>query len=162
MCMAYTKQEAAQYLNITVRAIENAVAKGKLDPVRVKGQRGIQWQFETDELDRYKQARSTMGFVPGRRPAEHQTTLAAPQDTSVLNQLVSALEKIIRPAPPPAVPIEAKLTLSLAEASQLSGFSADHLREAIRADLLKTVVIGTSGKRYRIRRGDLDRYIKRL
>lgn len=164
--MSFDKKEAAQYLGITVRGIENLVGKGRIHADRVKGARGvIEWRFEPDELERYKRMKRQTVYVDPEKQEEKKepdTALAAPQDTAIITRLVAALETITRAAPPVSVPIEAKLTLSLAEASQLSGFSADHLREAIRAELLKTVPIGASGKRYRIRRADLDRYIKQL
>jgi excisionase family DNA binding protein len=52
-----------------------------------------------------------------------------------------------------------KLTLSLVEASQLSGLSRGHLREAIEAKKLKARIIGRG---WRVKRDDLDLYVKKL
>jgi excisionase family DNA binding protein len=45
------------------------------------------------------------------------------------------------------------------EAAQLAGISANHIREAIKAGKLKARIIG---KGYRIKRLDMDAYIKQL
>jgi excisionase family DNA binding protein len=52
-----------------------------------------------------------------------------------------------------------KLTLSLVEASQLSGLSRNHLREAIEDRKLKARIIGRG---WRVKRDDLDAYVKKL
>lgn len=163
--MSFTKKEAADYLAITIRAIENAVAKGKLDAQKVKGARGIEWRFEQTELDRYKTARETVSFVTGNFAPP--VSLATQDTTAILEKLVAVLEQQQQqkpPAllPPPTVSVAEKLTLSLEEASQLSGFSTTQLREAIKAEKLRTVPVGTTGKRKRIRREDLDMYVKKL
>ena len=52
-----------------------------------------------------------------------------------------------------------KLTLSLIKASQLSGLSRGHLRQAIEAKKLKARIIG---KGWRVKRSDLDAYVQKL
>ncbi len=59
----------------------------------------------------------------------------------------------------PAVAVENKLTLNLAEAAQLSGLSRQHLREAIRGKKLKAKIIGRG---WRMKRSDLESYIQKL
>jgi len=49
--------------------------------------------------------------------------------------------------------------LTLADAAALSSLSENHLREAIKAKKLKGRIIG---KGYKIKRVDLDAYIKKL
>jgi excisionase family DNA binding protein len=51
------------------------------------------------------------------------------------------------------------LTLSLAEASQLSGLSRNHLRQAIEEKKLKARIIGRG---WRVKRDDLDAYVRKL
>jgi excisionase family DNA binding protein len=55
--------------------------------------------------------------------------------------------------------LAAKLTLSLMEASQLSGLSRGHLREAIEEKKLKARIIGRG---WRVKRDDLEAYVKKL
>lgn len=52
-----------------------------------------------------------------------------------------------------------KLTLSLVEASQLSGLSRGHLRQAIEAKKLRARIIGRG---WRVKREDLEAYVKKL
>jgi excisionase family DNA binding protein len=52
-----------------------------------------------------------------------------------------------------------KLTLSLVEAAQLSGLSRNHLRAAIEDKKLKARIIGRG---WRVKRDDLDLYVKKL
>jgi excisionase family DNA binding protein len=59
----------------------------------------------------------------------------------------------------PALSVADKLTLSLIEASQLSGLSRGHLREAIEDKKLKARIIGRG---WRMSRASLDAYVKRL
>ncbi len=63
------------------------------------------------------------------------------------------------PAATPTIPVADKLTLSLVEASQLSGLSRGHLREAIEAKKLKARIIGRG---WRVKRDDLDLYVRKL
>ena len=60
---------------------------------------------------------------------------------------------------PAAVPVFEKLTLSLTEASQLSGLSRNHLRQAIEEKKLKARIIGRG---WRVKRDDLDAYVRKL
>jgi excisionase family DNA binding protein len=59
----------------------------------------------------------------------------------------------------PVVAIENKPLLTLIEASRLTGLSARHLRDAVRSGKLKGKIIGRA---YRIKRFDMDTYIKQL
>ena len=57
------------------------------------------------------------------------------------------------------VPIHHKLTLSLAEASALSGVSRQRLRAAIKDGTLTAQIIGRG---YRVKRTDLEDYVDSL
>jgi excisionase family DNA binding protein len=59
----------------------------------------------------------------------------------------------------PALSVADKLTLSLIEASQLSGLSRGHLRQAIEEKKLRARIIG---KGWRMIRADLDAYVAKL
>jgi len=52
-----------------------------------------------------------------------------------------------------------KLTLSLMEAAQLSGFSHNHLRQANEEKKLRAWIIGRG---WRVKREDLEAYVKKL
>jgi excisionase family DNA binding protein len=49
--------------------------------------------------------------------------------------------------------------LSIDEAAALAGLSAHHVREAIKAGALKAKIVGRG---WRVKRPDLDAYVKKL
>jgi excisionase family DNA binding protein len=82
----------------------------------------------------------------------------------VLERLAAALEALrpVAQAPAPKVSIADaahKLLLSLPEAAALSGLSRNHLRQAIKDRSLKSRKIGRG---WRIKRADLDAYVRKL
>jgi excisionase family DNA binding protein len=78
-------------------------------------------------------------------------------------EMFKRLPAMLPPAPnghvATAIPVADKLTLSLIEASQLSGLSRGHLRVAITEKKLKARIIGRG---FRVKREDLDLYVKKL
>jgi excisionase family DNA binding protein len=86
---------------------------------------------------------------------ERQTLLLSPSAQA------DALQGAQRPEKAISLTVDRahKLTLSITEAAALSGLSANHLRAAIKAGKLKARIIG---KGYRVKRPDLDAYIKSL
>ena len=99
---------------------------------------------------------SKKSFRESERPAARQVDYAP---------LVSVLERLkIAPSEDllaQFVPLSDKLTLSVAEAARLTGFSPDSLREAINAGRLEAKIV--KGRRgWTIKREDLDAYVKRL
>jgi excisionase family DNA binding protein len=79
-------------------------------------------------------------------------------NSPALVELIAALEQAHAARTQP-VPVFEKLTLSLAEASQLSGLSRNHLRQAIEEKKLKARIIGRG---WRVKREDLEVYVKKL
>jgi excisionase family DNA binding protein len=79
-------------------------------------------------------------------------------------EMFKRLPVMLPPAPDghaqaPPIPVADKLTLSLVEASQLSGLSRNHLRAAIEDKKLKARIIGRGWK---IKRDDVDLYVRKL
>ncbi len=60
---------------------------------------------------------------------------------------------------PAAVPIADKIILTLAEASALTNLSRNHLRQAIEEKKLRARIIGRGR---RVKRDDLDAYVRKL
>src|SRR5437588_5229694 len=52
--MPKTKQEAAEYLGVSTRAVENYAAKGRLNVTYTTGERGQIAQFDDEELRKLK------------------------------------------------------------------------------------------------------------
>ena len=156
------KKEAAEFLNLSPRAVERAVAKGKLGVRYKKDKHGHVALFNSTELRRYK---SALEVPLPRRPIVEPVTPTTPtspdkQNPVVLGSVVTLSDSSIeRTRESLVVPLADKLTLSLSEASSLSGLSQDFLLQCIRKDKLKAF---KHEKDWRIKRADLDSFIREL
>jgi len=162
------KKEAADYLGISTRALEYHVNKGNISARYERGKTGDVAVFEERELRELKAklqrpARSASAAIveAPQSPEAETRSLArlseAPAALAVLERLAAVYESAGRASVP--VPVADKLTLSLVEASQLSGLSRGHLRQAIDEKKLKARIIG---KGWRVKRDDLEAYVKKL
>lgn len=162
--MPMNKEDAAAFLGVSVRALQRYAAAGKLSVTYTKGPRGQVAEFSEEELTKFKEQLET----PLHRPAVTSTdtpdqqavipVTAAPLVPQALGEkLVSALEAL-QPRPT-TVAIEHKLILTLLEASSLCGLSKNFLRDAIKGRKLKAQLIG---KGWKIKRSDLEAYVKKL
>jgi excisionase family DNA binding protein len=167
------KQEAADYLDVSTRAIERYTAKGRLTPAYEKGRTGLAPVYDKAQLDELKKEMDTpsprpvVGVVKpdklDRRDKAGTGKALALRGlglgkSEALAELIAAIEAA-RSAARPYAPLEAKLTLNLSEASALSGLSRHHLREAIDAGKLKARIIGRG---WRVKRADLETYVRKL
>ena len=165
------KQEAADYLDVSTRAIERYTAKGRLTPAYEKGRTGLAPVYDKAQLDDLKKDMHT----PGARPEVNVVKPDKPDRRSkpgkgkalalrglgkseALAELIVAIETA-RSAARPLAPLADKLTLNLSEASALSGLSRGHLRQAIEEKRLKARIIGRG---FRVKRADLDAYVRKL
>ena len=183
MSQTQNKQEAAVHIGVSVRTLLRLVDQGKLAhmPKRRPAEETL---FDVVELDRYKREveASAAGIVSGVVTLDAPGTAA--RDTPERNQsiaqrngsvslspvtldagdvldtpemrgrMLAAFEAMASP-----VRLADKLTLSLTEAALLSGLSRGNLREAIGAEKLKAKIIGRG---WRIKRADLESYVKKL
>ncbi len=155
-----TKQQAADYLGVTIRSIESYAAKGKLTPAKAKGSRGDITVYDEKELEQLKKEREQIQFVP--RPELAAPTTANPPTALARRRDVAEFFKLIetaRAAAPTVSDLAAKPLLKLNEVQTLTGLSRETLREAIDKGRLKAKLIGRA---YRIKRADLDEFIKKL
>jgi excisionase family DNA binding protein len=150
-----TKQEAADRLGVSIRAIENYSSKGKLHPQYTAGQRGKVALFDEAEVERLKDERGEIVYSP-----KSNTALATmPGQLSVLANLISDAIQQKDSAPERSASVGEKILLDLKDCHILTGLSDGHLRAAIKEKKLKGKILGKS---YRIKRTDLDSYIKKL
>ncbi|MCA1594095.1 MAG: ankyrin repeat domain-containing protein [Acidobacteria bacterium] len=95
-------------------------------------------------------------------PDAQALALAQPRPES-LERLIAALEALRHGEPasraPSAAEVAHKILLTLPEAAVLTGLSRDRLRQAAREGTLKAQMIG---RRWRIKRADLDEYVRNL
>jgi helix-turn-helix protein len=156
------KREAAEFLNLSTRAVERAVARGKLGVRYKKNKHGYVALFNPSELRRYK---SGLEVPLPRRPFVEPVTPTTPttpdkQSPLMLGSAVTLSDSLNeRGGSGPVVPLADKLTLSLSEASSLSGLSQEFLLQSIRKDKLKAF---KHKKFWRIKRADLDSFVREL
>jgi helix-turn-helix protein len=156
------KREAAEFLNLSTRAVERAVARGKLGVRYKKNKHGYVALFNPSELRRYK---SGLEVPLPRRPFVEPVTPTTPttpdkQSPLMLGSAVTLSDSLNeRTEGGPVVPLADKLTLSLSEASSLSGLSQEFLLQSIRKDKLKAF---KHKKFWRIKRADLDSFVREL
>jgi excisionase family DNA binding protein len=160
--MPLTKKEAAEFLGVSPRTIEGYAAKGKLTPGKAKGTRGDITVYDEQELERLKEERGQIVFL--ERPQDEKPTSenlaltrTAPLESLELWQGIA--EAIRESRTRPQVNVGEKIVLTLADASALTSLSTGHLREAIHTGKLKAKIIGRG---YKIKRADLDAYVKKL
>jgi excisionase family DNA binding protein len=150
------KEDAAKQLEISVRSLQRIVQSGKISVTYKRGESGKQEAiFNSEEIEKYKQQRD-IETVKQADATTNDTALAR-NDT---HQFLEILRNAITPEQKAvSVAIADKPLLKLDEAAALTGLSRDILRKAIQDKTLNGKMIG---KAYRIKRDDLDEYIKNL
>ncbi len=149
------KTEAAKYLNIGVRSLERYTSDKRITPARVKVKTGFALDYAPEDLDRLKAELEADEAAPPTVAASPATALATVPRTSraiVATGTQSTLRRAV-------VSPEWKLLLTLDEAQALTGLSRSTLRGAIDEGGLKAAQIGRA---WRIRRGDLEKYLAKL
>lgn len=174
------KQEAADYLGVSVRALERYVQQGKISVKYEKGKTRPTANFDPTELQAFKAELEQ----PTIKPAFESRQIATSQqpdigkltsdsgeitrfdevsgfgEIGVIEKLSGIIEALLGKADTqPLVPIADKLLLTIAEAQALTGLSREFLRDAITSGELKAKLIG---KGWRVKRTDLEEYVDKL
>ncbi len=169
------KKQAAEFLGVSPRTLERYTTQKKLSVTYRQGKTAAEAVYDEAELQRFKDALENKTFPT--RPAveqkpgdEVQALVASARATglteavgSFKDELIEAL-RALKPGGAPvtvAVPVSEKLMLSLKEASALAGISRDRLLAAIESGKLKASK-DTIGRGWRVKRDDLDIYVKKL
>lgn len=161
------KRQAADYLGVSTRAVERYASKGLLIVEHEAPNRAEYDDKSVRELKREmgKKAAEPKALVkrdtaPGRvnQSLVKMSGLLLPMIREGVTAAITAAQP-----PAPGVPLSEKLMLTLSEASQLSGLSRNLLLEAIHAkSRTKKLVAQKLGKGWKIKRADLESYIKKL
>jgi excisionase family DNA binding protein len=158
------KKEASEYLGISIRQIENYARNNELSVGKEKGKTGNITVYDERELETLKQkldAKRT--FKPSVVREDNESNEIVRSSDSHLTQLSKFAELltalVIDKNPSNTVAIENKPLLKLDEAAALTGLSRDTLRDAIET---KDLIGKKIGRAFRIKRDDLDEYIKNL
>lgn len=168
------KQSAADFLGVSVRALERYVQQGRISVKYEKGKTRPTANFDPVELEAFKSELNQPTVKPAFE-SRQITTEQQPQtdklvhqsgeiaefgEIGVIDKLSSIIEGLLlRGDNQPVVPIADKLLLTIAEAQALTGLSREFLRDAITAGELKAKVIG---KGWRVKRSDLQEYVDKL
>ena len=175
------KRAVAEALTCSTRQVEKYVSQKRLNVKEyIHGKTGREGVYDPAEVERLKaELVDERETVIGKPPALIQQRDASPLAAGATNderlsmmaarmaqEMMKHMPALLPPAPngdaapaSVAVPVADKLTLSLVEAAQLSGLSRGHLREAIEMKKLKARIIGRG---WRVKRDDLDLYVKKL
>lgn len=159
------KKKAAEFLGVSERAIERYTAKGKLPVHYEKKKNGGQIAFYDDET--IKKLKAEQEEPPKVKPAPKpdEPTEPTPRTSLVrvaapdLAEVFSLAFKAQRESDRLTVAITEKLTLTIPEAAALSGISQRCLKEAIKTNQLVGCRLG---RLWRIKRSELEEYIKKL
>jgi len=167
------KQEAAEFLGVSVRAPERYVQQGRIGGHYEKGKTRPTLVFNAVELEAFKAELEQKLYKPVVEPSnpdnaasndkaltrlsENSPTQPELAESEHLAALIEALFKY--QSSNSSTPAYHKLLLTLADAQELTGLSRAILRQAISEGTLKAQVIGKS---WRIKYTDLERYVEKL
>ena len=165
------KKQAAEFLGVSVRALERYVQQGKLTVRYEKGKTRPTANFDQTELEAFKEELNQPTIKPAVETRQIATEVYDEADIvpvevagfgeiTVVDRLAGMVEMLItRGDKKPAVPIESKILLTLDEVQAMTGLSKGYLRDAINKGNLKAKQIGKS---WRVKRSDLDAFVENL
>ena len=162
-----TKTEASHALGVSERAIRRYAASGKLSVSYKKNPQGsYEAVYDADEVttlcERFRHPpppKVKLKTIKKRgRPPKNEALELRDKAGS---EIGSALLRIAESATTTRgdVPIEAKLTLTLKDASKLAGLSKGYLLLAIKSRKLKA---SKRGRGWNLKRDDLEAWVKKL
>jgi excisionase family DNA binding protein len=161
-----TKEEAARILDATPRTVERLAKGNKLSVTYDKGTTRDVPMYDEDEVKALAGKAHTPAqpaiVAPEPEPSQAIATRSDNGDNRLSQAVAFLIQREHQRMTEPVATISDlahKLTLSLVEAAQLSGLSRNHLRAAIEDKKLKARIIGRGWK---IKRDDLDLYVKKL
>jgi excisionase family DNA binding protein len=170
------KKEVAEFLDVGERAVERYVEQGRLSVSYEKGKTRPAPVYNDQEvralkaeLERKLYHKKPLVTRETANPDNGEQTALAPLSAlpDFIQMIAATLEQQARmiaavesktPQKEEAA-VADKLILKLSEASALTGLSRATLREAITARKLKAQIIGHA---WRIKRADLEAYVRKL
>lgn len=161
------KKDAADFLGTSERAIERYAHRGKLSVRYQKGQRGDEAVYDEKELRKLRaELEGKRGVIRAAVDPPDTPDTNARQLVRVSEQAgaLQAFESFGNFGQQLLASIESqavgqKILLTLKECRMLTGLSDGFLREAIKAGKLKARILGRG---YKVKRADLDAYVRKL
>jgi excisionase family DNA binding protein len=179
--MHLTEQQACRLLQVTPATLSVYVATRRLNVTRKRTIRGLVVSYDQREVEalsrelhedqeyirtRFGQGKSSRHTVEAElvdfesdSTDAQETNSFVPTSAPVIERLLILLEGLT-PSGRPTVALEKKLLLTIGEAAAYSGLSEVKLNKAIRAGELSARK--DLGKGHRIKRSDIERYVKSL
>jgi excisionase family DNA binding protein len=163
-----SKQEAANLLGVSSRAIERYTQQGKLSVQYQPGKTRPVATYDEQELKALKAdidrelyaRRPVVTREPNSdNPDQALSRLSANSNSQAISLLIPALEAIRAASNTPPVPIADKLILDLKEVQALTHLSRGDLLEAIKSKKLKAA---KRGRGWKVKKMELEEFIKRL
>lgn len=153
------KEQAATHIGVSVRTLQRLTGAGKIAVTYERGHKGDEARYSQSDLDAYLQSQKPVALMRPDAGAASGATQA--MSLVATNGAASGAAALIEAFAQMSAPVRVseKFTLSLVEAAQLSGLSRGHLRLAIEEKKLKARIIGRG---WRVKREDLEAYIKKL
>lgn len=161
------KEEVAEFLGVSIRAVERYTKDKKLtanyEMMPRGGQKAVYDPKEVSALKLQMEMPKIVENKPTRQPdlgvgdvvsGQEQTGLAL-QGQHFINRFDELASYLIKDK----ISVDKKLTLSLAEAAQLAGLSKNYLKKAIDGGELKAA---KRGKGWNIKRSDLEMWVEGL
>lgn len=160
-----TKTEAAKFLGMSVRTLLRHTAAGRIAARQRRGSRGAETVYADEELERFKT--QLEGVTYPVRPVVTPVTdagaaLSVVGDSEAIgDRLVSALETLAaeREDAGRHVPLADKLILTEREAAALLSYPLAQIKRDVVNGKIKHHKVG---RMIRIKRADLDAYVRKL
>jgi excisionase family DNA binding protein len=158
------KQEAADFLGISVRTLERHVARGELSVSYTRGSQGRERTFDRGELERFKESQAATTYVARPRVApvasDGASTALVPVERARALQLTERKERRqLASSEVTITDLAAKLMLTRAEAARLSGLPRTLIKAAIAEGKLNAHLTGAG---WRVKRADLETYVRKF
>lgn len=163
------KQDAADYLNISVRTLQRLTTDGKISVGEVRGRTGMVTDYTTEDLDRYKQAEAEREANP---PAKDATRYVRPHVIPSDTALTSSSEVLQRAGNIPDgamlvsmlmeaanAPHAPRMLLSVKDAAEFSGLSSSRIVRAIHDGQLDGRKIGRG---FKLRPVDVSEFVRQV
>lgn len=144
------KKEVSEFLGISTRLVEKYASNGRLgDVTYIRGRTGKQAEYDREAVEQLKQTLESPDTAIATKTPDARLFVA---------QLAEAILNREQPRNEP-IRVSEKLLLNLNDCRLLTGLSDAILRDAIRNETLKAKILGRG---YKIKRQDLDEFIKNL
>jgi excisionase family DNA binding protein len=153
------KQDAADFLGVSVRAVERYASAGRLPSRYVRGKTGQVLDFEQSDVDAFKiELETPVEKGTTSRDTTALATLDGPNPAALvqLAHMVSMMNGDKARQDAATVPVEARLFLTVTEAAQYAGVGKSAIEAAIKAGQINAH--SGLGRGRRIKRADVEKW----